>query len=359
MRLAVHHPLGHRLADPRPFLHPHGRGRPEALDLGCLAEDRHPVGCQRDEAVDRVLHADRLVADDLRHQVEGVHHLRIEVGLRERELGGRQRRLLDGGDLLRVVEDRAVGVGADLEPDAVLALVHEHVHVAHDRVLDRRARALLEARHRADVDHLVHHRRERDVRAGHPREERAPDAAGDHDRLGLDRPAGGVHPPDAAPLDVQAAARRCSRARVSAPASTRALAHDRAGAERVDDADTGCVEAAEQDRLVDVRDELLDLRRGDERHGLDAPRLRGSHSPAQLLHALLGARDLDAAALREHVHLLVLPHALDGELRHLLRVVDEEDEVRRVPGGAARVRQRALVEQDDVRPALLGEVVGE
>ncbi len=148
VRLAVHHPLGHRLADPRPFLDPDGRGRPETLDLGGLAEDRHPVGCQRDEAVDRVLHADGLVADDLRHQVERVHHLGVEVGLRERELGGRERRLLDGRDLLGVVEDRAVRVRADLEPDAVLALVHEDVHVAHDRVLDRLAR-LLEARHRA------------------------------------------------------------------------------------------------------------------------------------------------------------------------------------------------------------------
>ena len=40
---------------------------------------------------------------------------------------------------------------------AVLALVHDHVHVADDRELDRPARRL-EARHRPDVDHLVHHR---------------------------------------------------------------------------------------------------------------------------------------------------------------------------------------------------------
>ena len=92
----------------------------------------------------------------------------------------------------------------------------------------------------------------------------------------------------------------------------RPLAHDRAGAQRVDDADARGVEAAEQDRLVDVRDELLDLGRRDQRDGLDAPRLRRRHAPAQLLHALLGARDLDAAALREHAHLLVLPRALDA-----------------------------------------------
>ena len=166
MRLAVHHPLRERLADARPLLHPHRGRRPEPLHLGRLAEDRHPVGRQRDEPVDRVLHADRLVADDLRHQVERVGQLRVEVRLRERELGRRERRRLDRRDLLGVVEDRAVRVRADLEARPVLALVHEHVHVADDRELDR-ARALLEPRHRPDVDHLVHHRRERDVRAGH------------------------------------------------------------------------------------------------------------------------------------------------------------------------------------------------
>ena len=62
----------------------------------------------------------------------------------------------------------------------------------------------LEARHRADVDHLVHDRRERDARARHRGEQRAPDAARDHDRLGLDRPARGVHAPDRA-----RARRRC------------------------------------------------------------------------------------------------------------------------------------------------------
>ena len=157
VRLAVHHPLRDRLADAGAFLHPHGRRRPQALHLGELAEDRHAVGRQRDEPVDRVLHTDRLVADDLGHQVERVLHLIGEVRLRERELRRGERRLLDRRDLLRVVEDRAVGVGADLEADAVLALVHEHVHVAHDRELDR-ARRGLEPRHRADVDHLVHGR---------------------------------------------------------------------------------------------------------------------------------------------------------------------------------------------------------
>ena len=41
----------------------------------------------------------------------------------------------------------------------------------------------------------------------------------------------------------------------------RALAHDRAGAQRVDDGDARGVEAADDHALVDVGDELLDLGR--------------------------------------------------------------------------------------------------
>ena len=61
-----------------------------------------------------------------------------------------------------------------------------------------------EARHRPDVDHLVHRRRERDVRPGHARDARAPDAAGDDDGLGLDIPVGRAHSADAPVLDVDA-----------------------------------------------------------------------------------------------------------------------------------------------------------
>src|SRR4029077_8976807 len=44
----------------------------------------------------------------------------------------------------------------------------------------------------------------------------------------------------------------------------------------------------------------------------------------------------------------------EGELRHLLRVVDGEDEVRRVAGRAAGVREGALVDLHDL-PAELGQ----
>ena len=169
--LAVHHPLGDRLGDARALLDPHRGARPEAAHLVGLAQQRHPVGRQREQAVDRVLHADRLVADDLRHQLERVLHLLVEVGLRERHLRRRQRGGLDRGDLLGVVQDRPVRVRPDLQADAVLALVHQRVHVADDRELDVPCRAG-EPRHGPDVDHLVDGRRQRDRRAGHARRSR-------------------------------------------------------------------------------------------------------------------------------------------------------------------------------------------
>ena len=223
VRLAVHHPLRERLPDARPLLDPDGRGRPETLHLGQLAEDRHPVGRQREDPVDRVLDADRLVADDRRHQLERLLHLQVEVLLRERELGRRERRLLDRRQVLGVVQDRAVRVRADLEPRPVLALVHVRVHVAHDRELDVPLRVGEPVR-RADVDHLVHGRCERDRRAGHARELRAPDAARDDDDLRLDVTGGRPNAASPVPPRRRCRAPRCSRRPRADPTPARARA---------------------------------------------------------------------------------------------------------------------------------------
>ena len=50
--VAVRQPLGHGAAHPRRMRHPHGLGHPEALDLGRLAEQRHVVGGEGEQAVD-------------------------------------------------------------------------------------------------------------------------------------------------------------------------------------------------------------------------------------------------------------------------------------------------------------------
>ncbi len=72
----------------------------------------------------------RIVGDEL----ERLLHLGVEVLLGERQLGRRQRGRVDRRDVVGVHQDRPVGVRADLEVAAVLALVHVGVHVADDRV---------------------------------------------------------------------------------------------------------------------------------------------------------------------------------------------------------------------------------
>ena len=199
---------------------------------------------------------------------------------------------------------------------------------------------------------------ERDRRAGHPGDPRAPDAAGDDDDVGLDGPGVRVDAPDAAGLDVDAgdldARGDGQRAHLLG-----GLAHQRAGLERVDDADARRVEAAEDDRLVDERDHLLDLGR---RRAAGCPRRPTSVDDAMRrlsssIRSGVRATSMPPVSLKTP-ELAVLAGAVDRERRHLLGVVGQEDEVRGVTGRAARVRERALLDQDDVAPAGLGEVVG-
>jgi hypothetical protein len=201
-------------------------------------------------------------------------------------------------------------------------------------------------------------RRERDEGAGHIGHLRAPDAAGDDDLLRLDVAARRPHPvdPPVSHLEPEDLGVRGDLERTHLLGLLPAEGPE---PERVRHADAPCVEPAEEDLLVDERDELADLGRGHEPAALDAPRLRRRHPPTELLHALLGPSDLDAAALGVEAEVAVLLGALVRERRHLLVVVDEEEEVRGVPGRAARVRQGSLVDQKQVAPAEAREVVDE
>ena len=228
-----------------------------------------------------VLDPDGLVADDLRHQLERLLHLRREVLLRERELGRCQRRLLDGGQVVRVVQDRAVRVRADLEPGS-----RPGARTCSCPCRERSGTRCRPSCRRTSGSGPMSiiwctAGRERDRGAGHAREPRAPDAARDHD---------GARP---------RCRRRVVRTRRTRPPSTSmpstsvfgedrqrpeawpALAHDRPRPQRVDDADGRRVEAAEDHRLVDERDELLHLRGRHERDRLDAPGLRRCDTPAR------------------------------------------------------------------------------
>ena len=133
------------------------------------------------------------------------------------------------------------------------------------------------------------------------------------------------------------------------------FAHLGAGGERVDHAHAGGVVAAEQDLLVDERDHLLDLGRGDQA-GLDAPGLGRGHAALELLEALRLTSDFDAAAGVVEAGVDVLVLAVQREERHLLVVIRGEDEVGGVAGAATGVGQRALVDLHHVGPAQAGQV---
>jgi hypothetical protein len=259
-------------------------------------------------------------------------------------------------DRLGQHDDRPVHVRADLHVAAVLPFVHALVHVADDRVGDL-AGGPGEQADRADADHLVHGRGERQPGPGQRGDLGGPDAAADHHVLGRDLALAGDHPgdpfADGADVEHLRAGDHGQR-----PRRQGLLAHQGARAERVDDADGGEVAAAEDDRRVEVGDQLLHPFGGEDL-GRDAPGLGLGGAAAQLLHPLLGPGDLDAAGLGEHAQRLVLLARVPGELEHQPRVLDREDEVGRVPGRAARVGQRPLVQQDDVPPAEQRQVVDE
>ena len=355
LRRALDRPLGDSLRDPGRLLDPDRRDRPQVLHLR-LAEKRHPVWRERQQTVDRMADACAFHGQDLGHQLERLLELRVEVLRRERQLGRRERGLLARRDVVGVHEDRPVRVRADLHVAPVLALVHVRVHVADDREGDL-ARGLLEERDRADGDHLVRRGRQRDRRPGHARDPRAPDAARDEDVLAVDRALVGVHTACSASLDVDA--RHLGAGEHACAASLGVLAHERAGSQRVDDVDARRVEGPEDHARVDEGDPLDRLLGREELASLLAPRERRRDAPVQLLHPLRRPRELDPAAPRRQLQLHVLSGALLRERRHLLRVVDGEDEVRRVARGAAGIRESSFLDQDEVGPAEPGQVVRE
>src|SRR5699024_9164620 len=125
--------------------------------------------------------------------------------------------------------------------------------------------------------------------------------------------------------------------------------------DRVHDRPGGGVEPADQQAGVAVGHQLLDLR-GGEQLGLHAPGHGRGHPTGELLHPLGAAGDLDPTAAVQHAQLLVLTHGVHGQVRDLLGMVDGEHEVRGVARRSARIRQRPLVELDDVSPPELCKV---
>ena len=270
--LAEHHPLSNGLTGAGAFLDPHRGDRPEVLNLGGLTKDGHAIWGERQDSVDGVLLTDRLVADDLWHELKCVLVLKVEVFLGEWELGGGECSSSVRRQFVWAVKDCTVCVGTDLKAGAVLTLVHEGVHVTDDWPLDI-ALAVSEEGHGADVLHLVNGWGQRDARAGHLRKARTPTTTGDDDVLSLDGALVRHNARDLAIVDGDVENLDVTHRRQCAHFLC-ALAHDRASANGINDTDARRVEATEDHAFVNERNEFLNLGRCHHASVRDTPGLR-------------------------------------------------------------------------------------
>ena len=246
-------------------------------------------------------------------------------------------------------------VAAHDEPAALLAEVDEEVGVAHRRQV--RAAALPE-RLRDEV--LVGEGDDRDPHAGQPSDLGRVHAAGvDHD-VGLDVALVRAHPVHAAAVDVDAEDPRVEVDRAAAAA--RAVG-ERVGELRRVQVAVGRQPRGAQHAVGDHQRELLPRLLGGDQLEREPERLRPAGLAPRLLPALRRAGQPDAAALgpaRVELPAAELPVQLDRVHHHLRqrdRRAELADEARGVEGRAAR--ELVAVEQHDVAPAQLREVVGD
>ena len=316
-----------------------------------LAEDEVAVAGEALGAVQQHLHLRGLEA---RRPVHRVRHQRLELV----PVLGEELELEALGDRVDVPGLRDRLEAAHHEAAHFLLEVDVAVRVAHDRMVGS------DAGDRLGDDVEVLGRVERDVDAREPAERARPLAGAIDDDLALDR--GRLAVDD----DVEAA--HASLARADA-GDARALddaraAHARAASERLREVgrvglavarnpDRACQVVGPQDRRdppgLGGRDELE----------LDAEALRARHLATEELEPLGRLRDVERAARlpagREAGLLLERRVELDAvaaHARHVARRPVLADEPGGVPGRAAR--ELALLEQHDVAPSELRQVVG-
>ena len=226
------------------------------------------------------------------------------------------------------------------------------VLVAQDRVHDLACLAR-ELGQRRRVGELMLDRHERHVEPRRQLRQLAPpDAGGDDDVLGADGPARGLHPDGAAALDQQ------PRDLAVAEGRDRLVAAQLLrGAHGLGDPVVGHVQAAQDGLRIEQRQRVGDLR-GVEQPRLEAEAARPRPAAVELGPALVGRGDLDAAHRVEGAERGELLDRPLRQARHRARRVVLEDQPGRVRGRAAGLEQRALVDDHDLLPAALGQVVG-
>ena len=317
-------------------------------------DQRVAVRGERERPVDDLLDPDRRHRRDV---LRGDGHLGrdpVQVRLEELrpEVPGRHLGRPRPGVLL---------VGAQEHPAAFLADVDLAAEVdGHRQLLAGRLVEGLDLRHVRGEHVLVLHGQDRQLETHHPADLARPQAAGVDDVLGVDRVA-------ALDLDVPRLVRTLRQ-----PRDERVEAHLRAGhlgALHVGLGDTRRVDVA-LDAVVQRAHEVLRIHDRE-----DVPRLRGrdhlelhpevaaprDRHPEEV-HPLLGvgqhqpAAQVDRAALAgDLLDLLVEVDRVLLEARDVRVAVERVHAAGRVPGGAGR--ELATLEQDDVLPARLRQVV--
>jgi len=182
----------------------------------------------------------------------------------------------------------------------------------------------------------VNRRGERNAGARHLGEFVTPETGCNDDFVGLDGPAVRLDRLNLAALDFQIEYLRVREYLVAVGGLFRTFAHYLARPKRVTGPCVGLVQSALDDVLVDERHLFFDFLGADNPPFL-TPRLGACDLPFHLLEPFLGPCNLDPLAESELIHLVVLSDGIIGEERHLLRVFQRHQEVRRVSGRSAGV----------------------
>ena len=329
--------------------------RPEAPDLGRFAQHRKSVRGEREQAVEL---ARQPGAPEARKKVVRSLHRRLEVGGRERHLRRGDRRFRVAEDVFRIHQQGLVPVGADADGVTDLPEVRRGILVPQDRQGNLLPGAG-QFRHGGGDGVEVLHRRQRDFHPGEAADPGTPDAGRGHYQVRADGPVSSLH--------------RCNAAIAHAKAGDRdAAVERRAVARRL----TRHGLRRPGRRCLDVRGNVERAQDAVGQHREQASRLGrakqvGLHAPTQAVAGLafqvgeplrrprrLKAAHRPGAGLAIELHLRPQPYRVPGEGGHGLRRIDLKHEARRMAGRAARFEQRTLLDDDDVPPAQLRQVVG-
>ncbi len=351
-RLPLRHPLGDRPTHSAGVGDPHADRAPEALEVRCLPHDRIAVHRESEHAVEGV---HQLGVLERRHQLAPSLPRDFVVLRCKRQHGGLPQ-------IAGIDHERLVPVAADPVPVAELTEIHREVLMAQHRVNDlpRLTRKL--GKLGGETMEMLGG----EQRKGNPDflpQHRGPDIGAQQHLLGADATLAGQHPRDVSVRDLDVGNRGV------ADEFRIALGNGvpRQGASRMPSVDVGVarhVEAAQNDALVDERNLLLDLGRGDEKR-LHAVGSGPAVAPLQVLQTLGGSGDFDAAdrTVERRAVLGILQRSEEfrrvaGELRHHFGRIREKHAARCVGSGTVVLEQGSLVDHEDIAPPQPGQMVG-